>query len=156
MPAEIQAIESALVALAQAVPYLATSVIAGADPRMMLSFGSPDIIAPAVVVVFQGERVSDGNGPGGVQAYGGSTAQSVMEWSLYAISTSFATDGEGRLGDQGCYQMVDDLIAAIDGRLVSADPDAKAFYVGCRRYDLNDSRIVYEISFRNQFIRQGV
>jgi len=150
MTSIIESLESNYTSLLSGISYLASAsggtVVAAADAATLLDIMT--ISPPFAVIVFNGEIAgpSDRVGTGAVQ-------QTEMEWSFFLGASSFAADGEGRLGTVGIYQMIDDVIAAVDGRALSLAPLAKAFYKRARRYNITPNLVIYEVVFRNQFVR---
>jgi hypothetical protein len=152
MAGEIARIEGNYVALASAVSYLLPQnggqIIAAADPATVLSIET--ISPPGLIIVFDGEQAQGKN-----FAIGGAFQEGFQVWSFFLVAASFSDRGEGRSGAQGAYQMVDDLMAAIDGQIVSLEPAARAFFVSERRYAVYQASVVYQVKFRNGFTRQG-
>jgi len=151
MPGELQRLETNYTELLEAVSYLTEAeggtIIAGADPSLLLNFGG--LVTPFAVVVFNGESAA----PTSAIREVGALQQTDMEWSIFLGASSFATSGEGRLGT-GIYQMIDDVIAAVQGKTLSVEPPARPFYVRSRRFNITANQIVYEVVFRNQFLRE--
>lgn len=150
MASEIERLESNYIALLQAISYLMEAeggtIVAAAEAATL--FDMSTLSSPAAVVVFNGEvaRTNEALRDGAIQ-------QSEMEWSIFLKAQSFAVAGEGRIG---AYQMVDDVILAVQGKTLSLVPPSKPFYVRSRRYDLTANSVIYEVVFRNPFVRDQV
>ncbi len=76
----------------------------------------------------------------------------MWQWSIFVLAKSFTDDGEGRLGSQGAYQMIDDIHAALAGYGFDG-LDSKLFYFGANRFKVIDGRVIYEMTFRHHMIR---
>ena len=150
MPSHLETLETKYTVLLDAIPYLLPAaggtIIAAADAATL--FDLTTLIAPAAVVAFDGEIATSSE-----TIRDGAIQQSSMEWSIFVVASSFASAGEGRIG---AYQMVDDVIAAVQGKTLSLDPPAKPFYVRSRRYNLTANTVIYQVTFRNQFTRDQV
>ena len=147
MASNIERIEGNFAALLEAVPQLEDRIIRGADPRIVLEWAK--IPPPSAVIVFDAEDPARE-----VSAQSG-VLQTGMRWSIYVVAASFAIEGEGRLGNEGAYQLVDDVIAAVHWQPLSIGPDARAVYNGAERHDVDTGRVVYRTRWRCQFLRGG-
>jgi hypothetical protein len=147
MAGDIQRIETNYRALLEAVPYLDSAEIRGAsEVTNLLRFSN--LSPPAATVVFNGERARPDAALGDI-----TVQESEMEWSIFITASSFGIEGEGRSGDVGIYQMIDDVLEAVNGKLLTVTPTSVAYYVSSRRFDLSANNVTYEMVFRNAYIR---
>jgi hypothetical protein len=150
MASELERLGNNLVALLQAIPYLTTAqggtILMAADPKPVLDFSN--LTPPWALLIFDDENAAKND------VLGGAFQQSAMVWSIFVGAQSFSLAGEGTLGPVGVYQMIDDVIAAVDGKVISLVPIAKAFYVRCRRYNTLANAVIYQMAFRNAFSRE--
>jgi len=154
MPSNIEQLEALIVAQLKTVSYLAPNaggtVRGVADIKTFLDLTTLE--PPTAIVVFDGEKA------GKDETIGRVTQQTTWYWTLYLVASSFGTDGEGRLGATGAYQMVDDVVAALEGFTLTIPPDSnttKLIYIGAARFNVEDTAVIYEVRFRHQFLRQG-
>ncbi len=151
MTSQISTVAANYVTLLETVSSLQTAngglVFSVADPTPVLKFET--ISAPAGILVFDGEQA------GKDMAIGGTVQRTDMAWSVFLLAASFDTRGQGVEGDTGIYQLIDDVLTAVNGRVVDMNPVARAFYVSCRRFEVLQNVVVYQMRFRNQFIRHG-
>ncbi len=153
MSSVIETIESAIITLAQGISYLSPSAggtLRGvADIRTFMDITT--VAPPGVIVVFDGERATED------MAIGGAVQQTELHWTFYVIAQSFGGDGEGRVGTVGAYQMIDDLIEALEGKEIYVDNVLmKLFYKGAIRAmnpAQSPSVVIYEVKFRHQYQR---
>jgi hypothetical protein len=151
MASEVERLEKNIAALLQAVPYLASAnggtILAAGDVKSLLDLTTQT--PPAAILVFNGE-VATRN-----ETIGNATQATTMEWSIFLVAQSYATDEEGRLGATGAYQMIDDVLAALEGETISLVQAAKLFYVRSRRYNVTANAVIYEMVFRCAYLREG-
>jgi hypothetical protein len=148
-----------IVAFIQSIPYLQAAsggtVKLAADPKPLVDFSV--MPTPFVLVVPAGESVKGDN-----LNLGGSVFETFMMWEFYLGASSFALEGEGLTGsvegDPGINQMVDDIVAACLGRIVSTSPASKMFPANPfgKRYTVTAQAIVWTMGWRNQWQRIGV
>lgn len=148
MAGEIEQLEDAYCSLLGAISYLQSAnggqILGGADIDPLLKFAN--ISAPAAIVICDGEKATGPKSNSGVQ-------ETAPEWSIFLIASSFSLEGEGRSGSVGIYQMIDDVYAAVHWKVLMNDPPARAVYTGFRRFDLGANSVVYQMTFRNTFVR---
>jgi len=151
MASEIERLEKNYIALLGAIPYLTTAqggtILGAADAATLLDLTT--LSPPAAVVVFNSE-IAQRN-----EIVGGALQQTSMEWSIFLVAPSFGAEVEGRLGSTGVYQMIDDALAALEGKVISLDETAKVFYVRTRRYNVTGNAVVYELVVRNAYLRKA-
>jgi hypothetical protein len=153
MSSNIETVEQDIVTLLQGISYLATAAGGTAkgasDPKTFFTFAN-SIAPPAAIVVFDGEKATEN------KAIGASIQESQMYWTIYLVAASFSIESEGRLGTTGAYMMVDDVIAALEGKIVNTSPHvSKLMYVSSERFDVTDVSVVYASRWRTDFYRTG-
>lgn len=151
MTAHIELLRTNYLALLGGISYLADggTITAAADPGMMLNI--TNISPPFALLVFNGEVAKT---PTAIRE-AGAIQQTEMEWSVFIGKESFSATGEGILGTTGIYQMIDDVIDALQGAVVYSDPPARPFYVRSRRYSITPNLVIYEVVVRNAFTREA-
>ncbi len=148
MAAHIENMEIAIVNRVREIAYLDT-VRAIADPKMFLSVET--MPPPAVLVVFDGERA------GRDETIGHVLQQTQLLWKTYIIANSFGQSAEGRLGTHGAYQIIEDVIDKLEGFLVDDDvTTSKMLLVGTSMVNVSELTVIYEMIWRNNFIREEV
>src|SRR4051794_8694654 len=75
---------------------------------------------PAAIVVFYGESAAPN------LVIGSARQETSLTWDVFVVSRTFNVSGEGRAG---AYQLIEDVIAALQGFIVSTQPLSKLFYV---------------------------
>jgi hypothetical protein len=151
MASEIERLEKNIAALLAAVPYLTAAnggtILGAGDVKSLLDLTTQ--MPPAAIIVFNGEIATKN------ETIGATLQASTMEWSIFVVAESYAVAGEGRLGTVGAYQMIDDVLATLEGKLISLVEVARLFYVRSRRYNVTTNAVIYEMVFRNAYLRTG-
>jgi hypothetical protein len=104
------------------------------------------VIAPAVLVVYSGERAKPS------ETIPRITQETEIQWSCYVFAQSFSSDEEGRLG---VYGYIDQLLTALQGFPVAANINSKIEYVSATRSQITSTWVIYEVRFRHPVVRMS-
>lgn len=147
MAAIIETMEQAIVARLRTISYV-EDARGVADAKSFLDVTT--FAPPAIFVVFAGERA------GKNEVIGATLQETTFLWKLYVIAHSFAPSAEGRLGTQGAYQMLEDVVGKLEGWIVDKSvTTSKMLLVGSQLYNVQDTSVAYEMTWRCNFIRQA-
>lgn len=153
MASVIETVETQLVTLVSTIPYFATevggSVRGVTDIHTFLELST--VPSPSAIAMFDGEKADDN------VTIGHSTQKTSMHWSIFLIASSFSAASEGRIGSVGTYQMLDDVVSAVEGQLVALpNENTKFMYLGAEFFGVNKTQVVYRSRWRNEYIRTGL
>jgi hypothetical protein len=148
----IETVEANIVTLLQGITYFDPTM--SSDPGTVRGVSDiktfldlTTVPPPAAIIVFDGEKAKH------EEVIGASIQQTTFFWSIFLMAASFGGQNENRVQ---IYQMIDDVVDALEGQLVGPIPTmSKLFYVGSARYQVLDTAVVYESRWRHQFVRTG-
>lgn len=108
---------------------------------------SADITAPAVLVVFTGERAKPN------ELIGKTLQETTCFWDLFLVASSYSEDTSGI---SGVYTLYDSVITSLEGLIVvSGTNRGKVTLVSCNFHEMTDTWVIYKMQVSHEFLRTG-